>query len=257
MSRKEALAELVAKIERVDNSDRKKRLIMELCDTRQPTILGFVNAHAVNLAWENPPVARLFMLIDVLLRDGKGMELLDRASNREPGLNMNGTDFIPELLAETKSDRIAVFGSREPWLGAAENNLRSQGHKIVARCDGFLPVQDYIHEVRETKPSVVVLAMGMPRQEEVAIALRDALPDTPMLIVCGGAIVDFLADRFARAPVWLRRLGLEWAYRLWREPKRLFRRYVIGNMRFLLSARAIARYSRHTYTLATRTSPRG
>ncbi|MEX5624238.1 WecB/TagA/CpsF family glycosyltransferase, partial [Pseudomonas syringae] len=54
------------------------------------------------------------------------------------------------------------------------------------------------------------------------------------LIVCGGAILDFLGGKASRAPQWLRHLGGEWAYRLLREPKRLFMRYVVGNPLFLL-----------------------
>jgi exopolysaccharide biosynthesis WecB/TagA/CpsF family protein len=75
--------------------------------------------------------------------------------------------------------------------------------------------------------------MGMPRQEEMACVLRAALTH-PCLIVCGGAIIDFLGGRAPRAPVWMRRFGLEWVYRLMQEPGRLFRRYVLGNPLFLL-----------------------
>jgi exopolysaccharide biosynthesis WecB/TagA/CpsF family protein len=60
--------------------------------------------------------------------------------------------------------------------------------------------------------------------------------DYPCLIVCGGAIIDFLGGKIARAPVWMRRLGLEWVYRLVQEPGRLFRRYVLGNPLFLARA---------------------
>jgi N-acetylglucosaminyldiphosphoundecaprenol N-acetyl-beta-D-mannosaminyltransferase len=75
----------------------------------------------------------------------------------------------------------------------------------------------------------------MPRQELVARSLRAQL-DYPCLIVCGGAIIDFLGGKTARAPVWMRRLGLEWVYRLVQEPGRLFRRYVLGNPLFLARA---------------------
>lgn len=74
--------------------------------------------------------------------------------------------------------------------------------------------------------------MGMPKQEAVAAKL--AAIGGPCLIVCGGAILDFLGGKVSRAPEWLRRLGGEWLYRLLREPKRLFMRYVVGNPLFLL-----------------------
>jgi exopolysaccharide biosynthesis WecB/TagA/CpsF family protein len=82
----------------------------------------------------------------------------------------------------------------------------------------------------------------MPRQEQVAVLLRAAL-GYPCLIVCGGAILDFLGGKTSRAPVWLRRTGLEWAYRLALEPRRLFSRYVLGNPLFVSRALMLAAQS--------------
>jgi N-acetylglucosaminyldiphosphoundecaprenol N-acetyl-beta-D-mannosaminyltransferase len=91
----------------------------------------------------------------------------------------------------------------------------------------------------EHRPSLIVLGMGMPRQEEIASLLRGVL-DHPCTIVCGGAIIDFLGKKTSRAPLWMRRTGLEWLYRLALEPRRLFRRYVIGNPLFLWRALRLA-----------------
>jgi hypothetical protein len=81
--------------------------------------------------------------------------------------------------------------------------------------------------------------MGMPKQERVALLLRDALAH-PCVIVAGGAILDFLAGRFPRAPRALRRVGLEWLYRLAFEPRRLASRYLLGNAAFLWRIAMIA-----------------
>jgi exopolysaccharide biosynthesis WecB/TagA/CpsF family protein len=86
--------------------------------------------------------------------------------------------------------------------------------------------------LRERKPAIVLLAMGMPRQEELAQRLRREL-EHRCLLICGGAIVDFWAGRTRRAPAALQKLGLEWLWRLGQEPVRLFRRYVIGNPLFI------------------------
>ena len=93
-------------------------------------------------------------------------------------------------------------------------------------------IDTYLQLVRERQPELIVLGMGMPKQE--AVAARLAAVGGPCLIVCGGAILDFLGGKVSRAPQWLRHLGGEWAYRLLREPKRLFMRYVVGNPLFLL-----------------------
>ena len=88
-------------------------------------------------------------------------------------------------------------------------------------------------------PALIVLGMGMPRQEQVARELRATL-DHPCLIVCGGAIIDFLGGKTSRAPRWMRGAGLEWLFRLALEPRRLFKRYVIGNPLFIARALALA-----------------
>jgi hypothetical protein len=89
----------------------------------------------------------------------------------------------------------------------------------------------------------VILGMGAPRQERLARRLRAAAP-APVGIVCGGGVLDFLSGRARRAPVWMRASGLEWLFRLGREPRRLFARYVVGNPLFVLRALGAARLAR-------------
>jgi exopolysaccharide biosynthesis WecB/TagA/CpsF family protein len=69
--------------------------------------------------------------------------------------------------------------------------------------------------------------MGMPNQEYLAVCLRERLSH-PVLIVNGGAVLDFLGGKVTRAPKVMRNTGTEWAYRLFLEPRRLARRYLLG-----------------------------
>jgi UDP-N-acetyl-D-mannosaminuronic acid transferase (WecB/TagA/CpsF family) len=94
-------------------SDASTRLQIqnELVNTSCPKILGFLNAHAVNLCWNDMVARRNFASADVLLRDGAGMAILCRRLGMPAGLNMNGTDFIPELLTSRSGIRVALFGS--------------------------------------------------------------------------------------------------------------------------------------------------
>jgi len=167
------------------------------------------------------------------LRDGSGMAILFRRLGLEPGLNMNGTDFIPKLLAAFKGRRVAFWGTEEPFLAnAVQRSEAIFAVNIVSAHHGFAPVDTYISLARQFQPELVVLGMGMPKQE--AVAARLAVSGVPCLVVCGGAILDFLGGKVTRAPQWVRRLGCEWVFRLLGEPKRLFKRYVVGNPKFLL-----------------------
>ena len=224
---------IVGKLEVVADATAAQRLLDRLTATEAATVLGFVNAHAMNLVVRDGACHQALSAADVLLRDGSGMAILYRRLGLEPGLNMNGTDFIPRLLAAYRGRRVAFWGTRQPYLDqAVQRSAAMFGVVPVSVHDGFASVDNYLQLARELQPELIVLGMGMPRQEVVAARL--AVAGVPCLIVCGGAILDFLGGKVSRAPEWLRRLGGEWLYRLAREPKRLFMRYVVGNPLFLL-----------------------
>ncbi len=245
---------LVRRVERVHGPRGQAQLLDWLACADGPCVLAFINAHAMNSAAEDSRFHEALASADVVLRDGIGMALLMVLLNQRPGLNLNGTDLIPRLLRRHDGERIALFGTQQPWLAraaqAVTRDLAPKAKCITAH--GFLPVQDYVHMAQAHEPSLIVLGMGMPRQEEVAQVLRANL-SRPCLIVCGGAILDFLGGRTARAPRLLRRLGLEWAWRLAYEPRRLFRRYVLGNPLFI--ARALQMAARSMRQLPPRHSP--
>ncbi|RCL27353.1 glycosyltransferase [Pseudomonas sp. AFG_SD02_1510_Pfu_092] len=224
---------LIDKLERVADDAAAQRLLERLSAPQGATVLGFVNAHAMNLVVRDGAYCQALSAADVLLRDGSGMAMLYRRLGLPPGLNMNGTDFIPRLMAAYRGRRVAFWGTRQPYLDqAVQRSAALYGLLPVSVHDGFASVETYLQLARQQQPELIVLGMGMPRQE--AVAARLAATGGPCLIVCGGAILDFLGGKVSRAPQWLRRLGGEWVYRLLREPKRLFMRYVLGNPLFLL-----------------------
>ncbi len=194
---------------------------------KRPTVVSFLNQHAVNLARNDEIFHRNLMSSDFLLRDGAGVELACRALNLYPGANLNGTDLIPDILQKTVGRSLALYGTAEPWLSASAKLLTAQGHTIVSHINGFQNPDHYLEDIRTKKPSVVILAMGMPRQEALAQRIAYEISSN-LLVLNGGAILDFLANRFTRAPLWMQKSRLEWLYRLAQEPKRLAHRYVVG-----------------------------
>ncbi len=223
---------VLGKLTLVPDLATRERLTSRLGALTTPSVLSFINAHGFNLCWNSPATARLFAGADMLLRDGIGMAMLCRVFHHDPGLNMIGTDFIPYLLHHFKSRPVALFGTRGDTLEEAAKKLRSAGIRISSAEHGFHPPEHYIACARQTRPAIIVLGLGMPRQERLAARLRTSL-DHPCLIINGGAILDMIAGRYRRAPAFMRKAGLEWLFRLALEPKRLFTRYVIGNALFL------------------------
>jgi N-acetylglucosaminyldiphosphoundecaprenol N-acetyl-beta-D-mannosaminyltransferase len=236
--------QLVKGIARVHTARGEQQLIDSVAHPSEALVLAFVNAHAMNSAAVSEEFFDAVMSADLVLRDGIGMAILLRMLNQAPGLNLNGTDLIPKIVAAYAGRPIALFGTQDPYLTRAreviESRLAPASECVTA--NGFLDTQAYLHLAAEHRPALIVLGMGMPRQEEVAVVLRAAL-GYPCLIVCGGAIIDFLGNKTSRAPAWMRSTGLEWAYRLALEPRRLFKRYVMGNPLFLARALMFAAQS--------------
>jgi N-acetylglucosaminyldiphosphoundecaprenol N-acetyl-beta-D-mannosaminyltransferase len=223
---------LVARLSIVADEAAEAELLKRLSAVQCPTVVAFVNQHAVNLAWARPDFAAALRLSDILLRDGVGIEYFLKLNGCPSGRNMNGTDFIPKLAAAFTGRRVAVLGTKAPWTGRAAAALTSLGCDVVIQLDGFQEDDAYIRSLEATRPELVIVAMGMPKQELIATRLSAAV-SFPTVIVSGGAIADFLAGRHSRAPRMLREAGLEWLFRVALEPRRLAGRYLSGGATFL------------------------
>jgi exopolysaccharide biosynthesis WecB/TagA/CpsF family protein len=224
---------LVTNVERLDSFTDAVRMIDHRLQTaKAPMVLSFVNAHAYNLSHTDPSFMDALLASDMLLRDGIGMSILYHSVQLDPGHNFCGTDFIPYLLRALKPKRLALLGTRDPYLEGAAAKLRSEGFDVVLTMDGFRDPAEYLEQVEIARPDVVLLGMGMPKQEQVSLYLKTHL-QAPLLAINGGACIDYLGGKVTRAPVWMRQNGLEWVYRLMLEPRRMFHRYVVGNLVFL------------------------
>ncbi|MBH0088502.1 WecB/TagA/CpsF family glycosyltransferase [Pseudoalteromonas sp. NSLLW218] len=207
-------------------------MLDELSKTKKAVSLGFLNQHGYNLILQKKEIEDSFLNLDYLLRDGKGIELACRYNKISPKLNLNGTDFIPllidRLLKLENKPAFFAYGTSSPWL---EKGAQSLFNDSFVHClDGFQDLPTYKEHYLKNKTNgldVIVLAMGMPKQEILASMLK-AIAVSKTIIICGGAILDFQAGKVRRCPKMFQQLGLEWFYRLLNEPKRLFSRYVIG-----------------------------
>lgn len=229
--------ELVEHLHLIHTETEVEQFIEDITKPAKPRTLAFVNAHAMNCTVSNQSFHQGLMAANELLRDGSGMAILLRALNCKPGINLNGTDLIPRVIARYSGQCIALFGTQAPFLENAAQLISAKlapgSHCVTTH--GFLNDDHYLQAALVERPALVVLGMGMPKQERVAELLREHLQH-PCLIICGGAILDFLGGKVRRAPKILRLLGLEWLFRLTCEPRRLFNRYVIGNPVFIARA---------------------
>ena len=232
---------LIDKIHIVDSEADLSALLEKLKpeNIKKPTRIAFVNAHAFNLCRDNPAFMHDVLQCDYIFRDGAGMKILYGLLGREAGLNLNGTDLIPRILDLYKGYEVALLGTSSPHLQKAAEKISDKDVIVTHAIDGFQEDAVYARALTEQSCPLVILAMGMPKQERMARQLAVA-NYKPSLIICGGAILDFIGGKVTRAPDIFRKYGMEWFYRLMMEPRRLFKRYVIGNAVFIVRAFMLA-----------------
>ena len=199
--------------------------------------LAFLNAHASNLAAKD---AAFRAALDgfLILNDGVGVDIAARRLHgvRFPD-NLNGTDFVPAWLQQTKAPlRLYLLGGREGVAGEAAERLRALApqHVIAGAANGYFPPEktgEIVAAVAAAEADILLVAFGNPAQE-IFIA-RHFDPLGVKAAVGVGALLDFLSGRVVRAPGFFRKARLEWVWRLAREPGRLWRRYLLGNSQFL------------------------
>jgi len=209
-----------------------------------PRVIAFCNAHLTNLARRDE---RLAKALDgaLVLNDGIGVDLASRLryGSTFPA-NLNGTDFIPALLKSYAGPLRLFLVGAAPGIAerAAAAIRRLCPHiLIVGTQHGFFDPQEEAElsqRIRNSQADLVLACMGNPRQE--IWAARWAA-DFQRPVICGGALLDFLAGKVRRAPVWMRRARFEWAWRLTQEPTRLADRYLRGNVAFIAHALMDAR----------------
>ncbi|MGL4243296.1 MAG: WecB/TagA/CpsF family glycosyltransferase [Beijerinckiaceae bacterium] len=200
--------------------------------------LAFCNAHTANTAAVDPSFRKALASF-VVLPDGVGVDIAARLLHGRKFLaNLNGTDLVPDLLCSSMAPlQVAMIGGRPGVAERAAAELIRRNPSLVVGpvLDGFsgeAAEATFLDELASRPADVILVAMGNPRQE-LWIA-RNIAARHGALAIGVGALFDFLAGEVRRAPAMVRSARLEWAWRLLLEPRRLFRRYVIGNPEFLL-----------------------
>ena len=204
-----------------------------------------VNAAVAVEASENPDLAKAIKESSIVNADGMSFVWASRFLRTPLPERVPATDFMQRLIerAETNHWPVYLLGARAEVVErvAAELHRRHPGLVVAGFRDGYWKDGDeklLVREVVEAGPRLLFIGVPSPRKELFAHQHSAELAD--VLAVGVGGAFDVIAGVTKRAPESWQRLGLEWAYRFKQEPRRLWRRYLIGNIRFVglvLSAR--------------------
>lgn len=172
-----------------------------------------------------------------IVNDGIGLDLaammVHRRRFRE---NLNGTDLIPSLCQRSHRPlRFFLLGAKPGIADAAAKTLAERyGQQVVGVCDGYGQMRaqgtQLVDTINQARPDMLLVALGNPLQERWILEHRASL-DVPLAFGVG-ALLDFLSGNARRAPAWVQRIHMEWAFRLLHEPRRLLKRYSIDLFTF-------------------------
>ena len=200
--------------------------------------MHFVNAHCINVAAKNSAYLAILQQSKAVFADGTGIRKAGAKLGHPIVDNVNGTDLFPLLASECKrtGKKLFLLGGKP---GVAQKSAQwaeahAQGEVIAGFHDGFFTeeeTQAVLDEINASKADMLLVAMGVPRQE---LWLHANLAKLQVQVVMGvGGLFDFYSGTISRSPVWMRKMGIEWVWRLMMEPRRMWKRYIIGNIAFL------------------------
>lgn len=222
-------------IDLFDDEKEVLALLSKDIDSGRSIELFFLNAHCFNLAQKDREYFDILNSCDYLLNDGIGIKIASKIEKLVLKKNLNGTDFIPEIaeMAAKKGYKIFLLGAKDGIAEEAAVKLKEkfEGLQIAGVHSGYGLDESVLEMINNSKPDILIAGMGVPMQEKWIRENKSKLGSVK-LFVGGGAILDFLSQRIRRAPLLMRKIGLEWLFRLCLEPGRLWRRYLVGNFLF-------------------------
>jgi N-acetylglucosaminyldiphosphoundecaprenol N-acetyl-beta-D-mannosaminyltransferase len=202
-------------------------------------IVHFAHPHALNVALVDHILWQQLNEADAVLADGVGVRIATRMLGGSLPHNLNGTDMFPRLCARASQEQrpIVMIGGKQEVVEECARRTRATHPElsIPVVSHGYLSDEEsraLVEELRSLDRPIVLVGMGTPIQEQWVWTYLSQLEGVVVLTV--GGLFDFYSGTMPRAPLAMRELGLEWLYRLSREPRRMFRRYLFGNPLFLL-----------------------
>lgn len=201
--------------------------------------IHLVNAYTISLAHKDADYANVLAHSAANLPDGRPLSWISKLK-RTPVSQVRGPSLFAEVMDRGRQENLRHFllGATDETLQKlrAELRLRYPGINIVGqfsppfRPPTALEIAAQDDMIRESHAQIVWVGLGTPKQDFEVHRLAKALPVTAIAV---GAAFDFVAGSKKEAPSWMTTFGIEWLYRLATEPRRLWRRYLIGNFEFL------------------------
>lgn len=221
------------------DADAVHRFIEETIQRSQQALILNLNINAVNLALQNAWFKEFVNAGQLVFCDGDGVRWGLRCLGIHPPPKVTYNVWMWQLgdFCQSRGYSLYFLGGKPGVAEEARQKMlvRFPALKILGASDGYfekrgLETEARIAEINRLAPDILVTGFGMPVQEKWLMENWGAVK--AHIFLNGGAVFDFISGRVKRAPEWLVRMEMEWLYRFYLEPKRLFKRYVFGNPYF-------------------------
>jgi len=206
----------------------------------RPLYLTSANGEVLARCSTEPMTDRLFRAADLINADGQPLVTVSRLIFRTPLPERVATTDLFHIVAckaEAAGLSFYMFGADEAENALAVANVRRTypDLRIVGRSHGYLKgdaLRAKVDEINALAPDYLWVALGVPYEQAFVEEYTPRLSNVGVIKTSGG-LFNFLSGSRARAPIWMQKAGLEWAWRIWLEPRRLFWRYLTTNPRAL------------------------
>lgn len=238
MEKQQLLNTYVNNVSMAETLDEICRLIEE----KKKSYVVAVNVDVIMKIEKDDYLKRISDEADITLVDGKPLVWIAKWHKRPIKAKISGSDLVPEICktAAQKGYSVFIIGGAEGVAEKAKENIEkeNEGIKIVGTYSppyGFEKDKDELERINSmissVNPDILIVCFGCPKQEKWIY--ENYHKYDARVSVCAGATVDFLAGVVRRAPEWMSNHGLEWMYRLFQEPKRLFKRYMVDDVKII------------------------
>lgn len=228
----------------VDNLTMKEAVekIDELIQRNIPSYVVTPNVDHIVKLEKDEELRKIYDKADLVLTDGMPLIWISKLKSNPIKEKVSGSDLFPRVceLAAHKGYKIFLLGAAEGVAKKAAENLKIIYPKLKI-CGTYSPSYgfekndeeiDYIISIiNKAKPDILAVGLGAPKQEKFIYKYKYRL-NVPVSLAIGASI-DFEAGNVERAPKWMQKCGLEWLYRLLKEPKRMFRRYLVEDLQIV------------------------
>ncbi|MFA5147913.1 MAG: WecB/TagA/CpsF family glycosyltransferase [Candidatus Omnitrophota bacterium] len=223
------------KYNNLEFNDSIKQALSIVNDSKKSNLF-FINTDCLYKAQKDKEYRDIINTTSLVLPDGIGLKLVTMLFGGRMKANCNGTDLCPVLLerAAEKGYKIYFLGSKEGIAEKAAENVRKLINeiKIVGTNHGYIKKDtEAIKTINESGADILFVAMGVPLQEKWIVRNRNRI--NVKLCVGVGALFDYLSGNKPRAPIIMRKMHLEWFWRIFIEPRRMFKRYIIDGFKLL------------------------